>query len=126
MTSTRSSSCILPCVFSHCAHCTVGTSVKDDLKREDEIYCLDFPNHELLERLSSAARNSVLQRQFLSRSIFSFFSSFMLKIAFTRMIVFALCGLCSGIERDTETISEKVFSVTRPQFGIGTVSQLRI
>ena len=60
-------------------HCTVGTSVKDDLKREDEIYCLDFPNHELLERLSSAARNSVVQRQFLSRSIFSFFSSFMLK-----------------------------------------------
>ena len=70
-TSTRSSSCILPSVLSHCSHCTVGTSVKDDLKREDKINCLHFPNHESLERLSSAARNSVVQRQnFISRSIF--------------------------------------------------------
>ena len=70
-TSTRSSSCILPSVLSHCSHCTVGTSVKDDLKREDEINCLCFPNHESLERLSSAARNSVVQRQnFISHSIF--------------------------------------------------------
>ena len=70
-TSTRSSSCILPSVLSHCSHCTVGTSVKDDLKREDKINCLRFPNHESLERLSSAARNSVVQRQnFISRSIF--------------------------------------------------------
>ena len=59
-TSTCSSSCILPSVLSHCSHCTVGTSVKDDLKREDEINCLCFPNHESLERLSSAARNSVV------------------------------------------------------------------
>ena len=70
-TSTRSSLCILPSVLSHCSHCTVGTSVKDDLKREDEINCLCFPNHESLERLSSAARNSVVQRQnFISHSIF--------------------------------------------------------
>ena len=70
-TSTCSNSCILPSVLSHCSHCTVGTSVKDDLEREDEINCLRFPNHESLERLSSAARNSVMQRQnFISHSIF--------------------------------------------------------
>ena len=61
-TSTRSSSGILPSVLSHCSHCTVGTSVKDNLKREDEIDCLcfRFPDHESLERLSSAARNSAV------------------------------------------------------------------
>ena len=78
-TSTRSSSCILPSVLSHCSHCTVGTSVKDGLKREDEINCLRFPNHESLERLSSAARNSVVQRQNLFLIVFSNFFQFLVK-----------------------------------------------
>ena len=75
-TSTRSSLCILPSVLSHCSHCTVGTSVKDNLKHEDEINCLRVPNHESLERLSSAARNSVVQRQNFISQYFLIFPVF--------------------------------------------------
>ena len=72
----RSRLCVIHCVLSHCSHCTVGSSVKDDRKREDEINCLCFPNYESIEILSasSEARNSVMHRHtFITHIIFYFF-----------------------------------------------------